>query len=70
MAYARTAGEPEEKLIGVYRSRADAIAARRRVSDKPGFRDTRKGFVVDEYELGKDHWTEGYITEWLPDSER
>jgi len=53
-------GEADEKLIGVYTNRKDAQAAIKRLLDKPGFRDNTKGFEVDEYVLGKDHWTEGF----------
>ncbi len=54
--------EPQKKRLGVsFRS--------------PGFRDYPKiidplsnsdesGFYIDEYEIGKDHWTEGYVTEY------
>jgi len=48
------------KLIGVYRSEADALAARDRLGAAPGFRDHRDGFSVDAYALGQDHWTEGF----------
>jgi hypothetical protein len=54
--------ECDEKLIGVYESREDAMAAISRLSDKPGFRENVDGFEVTEYLLGKDHWTEGYIS--------
>ena len=50
----------DEKLIGVYSSRADAEGARSRVSDKTGFAEHPEGFLIEEYVLGKDHWTEGF----------
>lgn len=59
-------GEDDAKLIGVYASREDADAARARVGLQPGFRDLLEGFVIDEYEVGKDHWTEGYFTYTAP----
>ena len=52
----------DSKLIGVYATEADADAARLRVVSQPGFRDFPDGFVADEYEVGKDHWEEGFIT--------
>ena len=55
--------ESDEKLIGVYRTHEDAKAAIGRLSDKLGFRDAPEGFEVSEYVLGKDHWTEGYISQ-------
>jgi hypothetical protein len=56
-------GDTDEKLIGVYRTRDDAEAAIRRLEDKPGFKEARKGFEIDEYVLGRDGWTEGYISQ-------
>jgi hypothetical protein len=55
--------EGDEKLIGVYRTRADAEAAIERLKDKPGFKDTPDGFEVHDYVIGRDGWTEGYISQ-------
>ena len=52
----------DEKLIGVYRAESDAISARLRLSSKPGFSQNLDGFLIEAYELNKDHWTEGYVT--------
>lgn len=52
--------ESDEKLIGVYRTEADAKAAVLRLADKSGFREVPTGFQISRYELNKDHWTEGY----------
>ncbi len=52
----------DAKLIGVYGTHADAEAAIERLADKPGFKDYREGFQVLEYQLNKDHWTEGFIS--------
>jgi hypothetical protein len=54
--------EEDVKLLGVYRTRSDAEAALYRLKNKPGFRDALSGFSIDEYEFGKDHWTEGYAS--------
>ena len=54
--------EDDAKLIGVYGSRKDAEEAMRRLVVKPGFSSTPDGFHIDEYEIGVDQWTEGYIT--------
>lgn len=65
-------GEDDVKMIGVYATREDAIRATRRLASQPGFRDSpeivdqnstndMQGFHVDEYEIGKDHWLEGYV---------
>lgn len=51
----------DEKLIGAYRTEEDAKAAIVRVKGKPGFAEAPHGFLVDEYELNKDRWTEGYV---------
>jgi hypothetical protein len=56
-------GNTDEKLIGVYRTREDAEAAIGRLQDKPGFRDARDGFQIHDYVLGRDGWTEGYISQ-------
>ena len=57
------ANEKNEKLIGIYGTEAEAKSAMKRLSDKPGFSSYAEGFLMDAYELGKDHWTEGYFTE-------
>ena len=57
-----TDGDSDDKLIGVYRTRDDAEAAIGRMKDKPGFRDAPEGFLIDEYVLGEDQWTEGYTS--------
>jgi hypothetical protein len=50
----------EVKLIGVYGSRSDAEAAIVRLASRLGFRDHPSGFHIDEYQIGKDHWVEGF----------
>ena len=52
-----------DKLIGVYATSADAEAAICRLKEKPGFRDSLDGFGVFEYVVGRDGWTEGFISE-------
>jgi len=56
-------GDTDEKLIGVYKTLPDAEAARTRLENKPGFRDTPSGFEIHEYVLGRDGWTEGYVSQ-------
>ena len=56
-------GISDEKLIGVYIARTDAEAAISRLNAKPGFRDVLDGFEIHEYVLGRDGWTEGYVSE-------
>jgi hypothetical protein len=59
----------DEKLIGVYRTEADAKAAIERVKNQPGFVDLQEGFTISSYELNRDHWTEGYFTYIHPSPE-
>jgi hypothetical protein len=54
--------EEDVKFLGVYSSRENAQVAVTRLSQAPGFCDARDGFHIDEYELDKDHWVEGYVT--------
>jgi hypothetical protein len=55
-------GEDEVKFIGVYSSRENAQAAIVRLSKTPGFSDEQTGFHIDEYQVDKDQWVEGYTT--------
>lgn len=66
-------GNEDVKTIGVYATREDAIDAIARLSLQPGFSefpklidllegDEKSGFYIDKYEIGKDHWVEGYVT--------
>ena len=56
-------GETNDKLIGVYSSEAEAEAAKMRKLQYEGFRDTPNGFLIARYELNRDQWSEGYISE-------
>jgi len=49
------------KFIGVYSTEASARAAVESLRSQPGFRDYPDDFSIDEYEVDKDHWTEGFI---------
>jgi hypothetical protein len=66
-------GHEDVKFIGAYRSLEAAHAAIERLKPQPGFcddprlidpltEDGEAGFYIDEYELGQDHWTEGFAT--------
>ncbi len=50
----------DAKLVGVYSSRVSASEAIERLKDLLGFRDHPEGFHVDEYQVDKDQWTEGF----------
>ncbi len=52
----------ETKFIGVYSTKIEAENAINRLSKQNGFKYRTDGFVIDEYELDKDHWTEGFVT--------
>ena len=53
-------GEEDVKFIGVYSSRENAQAAITRLGQAPGFSDALAGFSIDEYQVDKDQWVEGY----------
>ena len=53
-------GPDDVKLIGVYESGFAARQAQARVAGQPGFRDYPEGFEISAYEIGQDHWTEGF----------
>ena len=46
----------------MYATDDDARSALNRIKMQPGFRDHLEGFEISRYEIGKDHWVEGYIT--------
>jgi len=55
-------GVEDVKFIGVYSSRDKAENAISRLSEEPGFKETKEGFCIDKYEIDIDHWTEGFAT--------
>jgi len=61
-AHSMQDGEEDVKFIGVFSSREKAQAAIARLSQAPGFSDALTGFHIDEYQIDKDHWVEGYST--------
>lgn len=72
-SHARSADADEVKVIGVYRTRDDALAAVARLRGQPGFRNHPhvvnpdldsgdEGFHVSEMVLGKDSWVDGFIS--------
>ena len=56
-------GDEDVKFIGVYSSRDAAEVAVARTAALPGFRNAADGFSIDAYELDKDYWVEGYVSE-------
>ena len=55
-------GSEDVKFIGVYSAREKAQTAITRLSQAPGFSDAPAGFHIDEYQVDKDQWVEGYST--------
>ena len=55
-------GADEIKIIGAYASHSDARLAVRRKRRYPGFRDHPNGFHIDRFEIGRDQWSEGFVT--------
>lgn len=58
--------EDTELHIGIYASRADALAAVDALKDKPGFKDYPDGFRIVEAKLGLTGWREGFVTKIGP----
>ncbi|MNP64307.1 hypothetical protein D3C76_1597910 [compost metagenome] len=59
-------GNDDIKFIGVYANHASAEEAVKRASLKTGFSETKDGFFIEGYQVGKDHWMEGFFT-YVPD---
>jgi len=58
-----TGGDAEDvKFTGVYSSHEKAQAAVARLSCVLGFSDASDGFHIDEYQVDRDQWVEGYAT--------
>lgn len=54
--------EENAKLLGVYSTRAKARGRIIRAKKLPGFEEWPDGFIVDDYEVDKDEWCEGFVT--------
>ena len=50
------------KLIGVYSSKSSAEVAVARLAAQPGFDQPDGRFEMDEYQVDRDHWEEGFVT--------
>ena len=55
-------GVEDVKFIGVYSLRENAQVAIHRLGQAPGSSDELAGFHIDEYQVDKDQWVEGYST--------
>jgi hypothetical protein len=49
------------KVIGIYSSHALAEAAMQRTRVLPGFIDHPDSFIIDRYDVDKDHWPRGFV---------
>ena len=56
-----------ERTVGYYRSKRAAIAARRRASARPGFKESRRSFLIGTTQINGDGWEDGYVTMWVPE---
>lgn len=54
--------EDDGKLIGVFSNREIAERAVAAFLEKPGFKDFPEGFTIDEYQVDKPYWEEGFVT--------
>lgn len=54
--------DDDTKLIGVYSSEANAVAAKARLADQLGFRELPAGFRITAHILNTDYWREGFVT--------
>jgi hypothetical protein len=50
------------KIVGIYSSRERAEAGIERTRKLPGFSALPKGFSINEYELDRDQWRQGFAT--------
>jgi hypothetical protein len=57
-----TDGQEDLKFIGVYSNHEEAALAASRVAKRTRFCDAVAGIHIQEYELNKDHWVEGYVS--------
>jgi hypothetical protein len=50
------------KVLGVFSHMEQAEEAKKAAQDRPGFRDFPLGFLIENYTVGKRHWSEGFVT--------
>lgn len=62
--------EEDSKLIGVYASAPSAERAKERAARLPGFAEQKNGFEICEYQIGRDEWTEGFVTIRHPEKKK
>jgi hypothetical protein len=57
-----SSGVDDVKIIGIFRGESDAGEILRCLKSKPGFASYIEGFSIDEYELNKCYWQDGFDT--------
>ncbi|HAA58073.1 MAG TPA: hypothetical protein DCE42_25145 [Myxococcales bacterium] len=67
-SYEDAEGCDETKFIGVFSSDNAARGAIKRLSLQPGFCERPDDFFVDEYEVDRVHWVEGYVNQFYTPS--
>ncbi len=55
-------GHEDSKVLGVYSSEKNALEAKKRLCELPGFIDHPDGFEVSYCIIDEDCWTEGFAT--------
>lgn len=50
------------KVIGIFSSEKEAELAREKLSNLPGFMDSKDGFYIDKYAIDQIGWIEGFVT--------
>ncbi len=64
--YERADWSEEDKLLGIYSSKALAEEVLERARNKPGFIDHPDGFFIGESPVNKDGWETGFVTMYFP----
>jgi len=57
-----SAENEDVKLIGAFSSKENASRVIKRYKQLPGFREAKKGFYIDKYQIDEECWSEGYFT--------
>jgi hypothetical protein len=60
-------GIDDERLLGVYTCHKKAKVAMRRAMRSKSLSRSLEHYVIDEYQIGKDHWESGFFT-WSPEN--
>jgi hypothetical protein len=60
----------DHKIIGIFSNKKLAVAAKEKLSEKPGFNKFKRGFYVDKYDIDRVYWDDGFVTYTYVDGER